>query len=199
MRNLKGLRSQRKETQAEVARILGIDRTTYAKYESGTSEPSFEMLQKLARHFSVSVSFLMGADENLTAPKGVKIPVYRAVAAGIPIEAIEDIVDYEEIEPEMAATGTFFGLRIKGQSMEPRICEGDVVIVRKQDVADTGDVAIVMVNGYDATCKRIKKEAHGLTLIPNNPVYETTYYSAEEVTSLPVRIIGKVVELRGKF
>jgi repressor LexA len=83
--------------------------------------------------------------------------------------------------------------------MEPRICEGDVVIVRKQEDADTGDVAIVLVNGYDATCKRIKKEAHGLTLIPNNPAYEAKYYSAEEIASLPVRIIGKVVELRGKF
>ena len=199
MRNLKGLRSQRKETQAEVAKILGIDRTTYAKYESGASEPSFEMLQKLARHFSVSVSFLMGADDKASPSKGVRVPVYRAVAAGIPIEAIEDIVDYEEIEPELAATGEFFGLRIKGQSMEPRICEGDVVIVRKQDDADTGDTAIVLVNGYEATCKRIKKDGHGIALIPNNPSYEVKYYSAEEIASLPVRIIGKVVELRGKF
>lgn len=198
MRNLKSLRSQRQETQASVAQILGIDRTTYAKYESGASEPSFEMLHRLAQHFNVSVSFLMGADD-IPPRKGVKVPVYRAVAAGIPIEAIEDIVDYEEIEPELAATGEFFGLRIKGQSMEPRICEGDVVIVRKQDDADTGDVAIVLVNGYDATCKRIKKEAHGLTLIPNNPAYEAKYYSAEEIASLPVRIIGKVVELRGKL
>ena len=134
-----------------------------------------------------------------TPRKGIKVPVYRAVAAGIPIEAIEDIVDYEEIEPELAATGEFFGLRIKGSSMEPRICEGDVVIVRKQDDADTGDTAIVLVNGYEATCKRIKKDGHGIALIPNNPSYEVKYYSAEEISSLPVRIIGKVVELRGKF
>ncbi len=198
MRNLKILRSQRQETQAAVALILGIDRTTYAKYESGASEPSFEMLQRIAQHFNVSVSYLMGADEN-PSRKGVRIPVYRAVAAGIPIEAIEDIIDYEEIEPELAATGEFIGLRIQGSSMEPRICEGDVVIVRKQEDADSGDVAIVLVNGNDATCKRIKKDGHGIALIPNNPAYEVKYYSAEEISSLPVRIIGKVVELRGKF
>ena len=199
MRNLKILRSRRKETQAEVAAVLGIDRTTYAKYESGASEPSFEMLQKLAKHFYVSVPFLMGVDDLSSPAKGVKIPVYRAVAAGIPIEAIEDIVDFEEIEPELATTGEFFGLRIKGSSMEPRICDGDVVIVRRQEDADSGDVAIVMVNGNDATCKRVKKDGHGIALIPNNPAYEVKYYSAEEISSLPVRIIGKVVELRGKF
>lgn len=198
MRNLKILRSQRQETQAAVALILGIDRTTYAKYESGASEPSFEMLQRIAQHFNVSVSYLMGADEN-PSRKGVRIPVFGAVAAGIPIEAIEDIVDYEEIEPELAATGEFFGLRIKGSSMEPRICDGDVVIVRRQEDADSGDVAIVLVNGNDATCKRVKKDGHGIALIPNNPSFEVKYYSAEEISSLPVRIIGKVVELRGKF
>jgi repressor LexA len=145
----------------------------------------------------------MRAEENRPAkegkPKGVRIPVYGAVAAGIPIEAIEDIVDYEEIDQELAATGEFFGLRIKGSSMEPRICEGDVVIVRRQADADTGDVAIVIVNGYNATVKRIKKETTGITLIPFNPAYEVRYYSAEDVERLPVRIIGKVVELRGKF
>ena len=147
--------------------------------------------------YGVSTDYLLGQAE--PKHKGVRVPVYRAVAAGIPIEAIEDIVDYEEIEPELAATGEFFGLRIKGQSMEPRICEGDVVIVRKQDDADTGDTAIVLVNGYEATCKKVKKDGHGIALIPNNPSYEVKYYSAEEISSLPVRIIGKVVELRGKF
>lgn len=200
MRNLKMLRAQAKETQAEVATILGVDRTTYAKYEAGASEPSFDTLQKLARHFSVTTGFLMGEEESpRSVRKGVRIPVYGAVAAGIPIEAIEDIVDYEEIEPELAATGNFFGLRIKGHSMEPQICDGDVVIVRRQEDAETGEICIVMVNGNDATCKKIKKDGSGLWLLPNNPAFEPMHYSIEEIASLPVRIIGKVVELRRKF
>lgn len=198
MRKLKILRSQRKETQADVAKILGIDRTTYAKYESGASEPSFEMLQRIARHYGVTVGYIMGEQEPPSSG-AVSIPVLGDVAAGIPIDAIENIVDYEEIDTAMASTGEFFGLRIKGSSMEPRIKENDVVIVRKQDDADTGDTAVVLVNGESATVKRIKKEPSGLSLIPNNPAYDIKFYSAEEVDSLPVRIIGKVVELRGKF
>lgn len=109
-------------------------------------------------------------------------------------------MDYEEIDSALAATGDFFGLRVKGNSMEPRIREGDVVIVRKQDDADTGDTAVVMVNGDSATVKRIKKEPDGsLVLIPNNPAYDAQHFSPAEIADKPVHIIGKVVELRGKF
>lgn len=131
--------------------------------------------------------------------KGVKINVLGRVAAGIPIEAVEDIIDTEEISQEMAATGEFFGLQIHGDSMEPRMCEGDVVIVRKQDDAESGDIVIAMVNGDDATCKRLRKYRDGIELISNNPSYEPMFFSNEEIASKPVKIIGKVVELRGKF
>ena len=141
----------------------------------------------------------MGIDENDAPAKGVRIPVLGSVAAGIPIEAIQDIVDYEEIDADMAAAGEYFGLRIKGSSMEPRIREGDVVIVRRQEEAETGDTVVVLVNGDSATVKRIKIEPNGIALIPNNPAYDTRFYSAAEVELLPVRIIGKVVELRGKL
>jgi repressor LexA len=131
--------------------------------------------------------------------KGVWIPVLGNVAAGIPIEAVEDIIDYEEIDRTTAAGGDFFGLRLKGHSMEPRMREGDVVIVRKQSDADTGDVAVVMVNGQDATVKKIRKLADGICLLPLNPAFEPMYYTAAEMASLPVTILGKVVELRAKF
>lgn len=121
------------------------------------------------------------------------------MAAGIPIEAIEDIIDTEEITEEMAKTGSFFGLQIHGDSMEPRMCEGDVVIVRQQDDAESGDVVIAMVNGNDATCKRLRKYRDGIELISNNPSYEPMFFSKEEIENKPVKIIGKVVELRGKF
>lgn len=132
--------------------------------------------------------------------KATRIPVLGEVAAGIPIEAIQDIVDHEEIDAALAATGEFFGLRIKGSSMEPRIREGDVVIVRRQEDAETGDTAVVLVNGDSATVKRIKKEPDGgIWLIPNNPAYDSRHFSPAEIRDLPVNIIGKVVELRGKF
>lgn len=131
--------------------------------------------------------------------KGISIKVLGRVAAGIPIEAIEDVIDTEEITEELAATGDFFGLQIHGDSMEPRICDGDVVIVRQQDDAESGEIVIAMVNGDEATCKRLRKYRDGIELISNNPAYKPMFYSNEDISNKPVKIIGKVVELRGKF
>jgi len=131
--------------------------------------------------------------------KGVKIKVLGRVAAGIPIEAIEDIIDTEEITEEMARTGKFFGLQIKGDSMTPNICHGDVVIVRQQDDAESGDVVIATVNGSDAVCKRLRKYKEGIELVSNNPSYEPMEFSNNDIIETPVKIIGKVVELRRKF
>lgn len=200
MERLKILRKREGMTQAEVALKLGVDRSTYAKYESGQSEPNFEMLQKLASLYGASVDFLIGGTSMPSSTGGTWIPVLGDVAAGIPIEAVENIVDYEEIDSSMASTGEFFGLRIKGSSMEPRIRDGDVVIVRRQEDAETSDTAVILVNGDSATVKRIKKDPDGsLWLLPNNPAYDPQHYSPAEIATLPVRIIGKVVELRGKF
>lgn len=200
MEQLKILRKREGMTQAEVALKLGVDRSTYAKYESGQSEPNFEMLQKLASLYGASVDFLIGGTSMPSSTGGTWIPVLGDVAAGIPIEAVENIVDYEEIDSSMASTGEFFGLRIKGSSMEPRIRDGDVVIVRRQEDAETSDTAVILVNGDSATVKRIKKDPDGsLWLLPNNPAYDPQHYSPAEIATLPVRIIGKVVELRGKF
>lgn len=79
--------------------------------------------------------------------KGITINVLGRVAAGVPIEAIEDIIDTEEITEDIAKTGEFFSLQIHGDSMEPRMYEGNVVIVRQQDDAESGDIVIAMVNG----------------------------------------------------
>lgn len=131
--------------------------------------------------------------------KGLTIKVLGRVAAGVPIEAVEHIIDTEEISEDMAKTGEFFGLQIHGDSMEPRMYEGDVVIVRQQDDAESGDIVIAMINGNDATCKRLTKYAGGITLSSLNSKYQPMIFSNEEIINKPVRIIDKVVELRGKF
>jgi len=131
--------------------------------------------------------------------KGREIPVLGRVAAGIPINAVTEIIDTEEISEEMARTGEYFGLKIKGDSMEPRIYDGDVVIVRQQDDAESGDIVIAMVNGDDATCKRLIKYSTSIALISLNSKYEPMLFTDKEVLEKPVRVIGKVVELRGKF
>ena len=162
-------------------------------------------MQRLADFFGVSVDYLLGRESAPDGPPAPSrpgsqwIPVLGRVAAGTPIEAVEDILDYEEIDAQTAGRGEHFALKIKGDSMEPRIKDGDVVIVRKQDDCESGDTAVVLVNGDEATVKRIKKEPAGLMLIPSNPAYEPKFYSKDEIAALPVKIIGKVVELRAKF
>lgn len=200
MLTLKVLRSKTNQTQATVAKAIGVDRTTYAKYESGASEPSFEMLQRMAKYYNVSVGFLMGETELSTNSDHIRIPVLGRVAAGIPIDAIEEVIDWEDISADMVVGGAeYFGLQIKGDSMEPKISSGDIVIVRKQPDVESGEVAVVLVNGDDATVKRVKKSAAGITLIANNPAYDPVFYSNEDIEKLPVAILGRVVELRAKI
>lgn len=203
---IKELRLERKMTGDELGRVLGISKSTISLYEHDKSTPDDAIKKKICSYFDVSFDWLMGITTSRTTiyPKrtgrGVPIPVLGRVVAGIPLEAVEEILDYEEITPELAATGDFFALKIRGHSMEPRMLNGDVVIVRRQDDVDSGDVAIVLVNGNEATVKRVKKQEDGITLIATNTsVYEPHFYSNKEIQSLPVQILGKVVELRGKL
>ena len=140
----------------------------------------------------------MGWEEE-QKPQGVKIPVLGTVAAGIPISAVEDILDYEEIPRSWQNQGEFFALKIKGDSMEPRMESGDVVIVKQQSDANSGDTVIVLVNGDDATCKRLEKTDNGIMLVSTNPKYPPIFYSLEDIQTKPVVILGKVVELRQKY
>lgn len=198
---LKQLRKERNIKQADLAHQIGVSRSTIAMWESGSSQPNNDLLKSLSKVLNVSVDELLGNDvsEVISHPKGVKIPVLGIVPAGIPIEAIEEILDYEEIPEQMASTGEFFGLKIKGDSMLPKICDGDIVIVRKQPDVESGETAIIMVNGDEATCKKVVKQENGITLVPNNPAYDPRFFTNKEISSIPVRVIGKVVELRRKF
>ena len=182
-----------------------------SQYVNGKSNPDNEKIFLLSKVFGVSEAWLLGYDvprykiteefDEDIPPKsqGIKIPVLGTVPAGIPITAVEDILDYEEIPKSWENQGEFFGLKIKGDSMLPILTDGDIVIVRKQSTADNGDTVIAMVNGDDATCKRYERSNNGIMLIPNNSSYTPTFYTNEEIESLPVTIIGKVVELRRKF
>ena len=202
MKTIKDLRRSMQISQQKLADSIGVSSSTIAMWELGNSEPDNGNLTKLAHYFNVSVDYLLGENDSHSLPQstgGVWIPVLGRVAAGIPIEAIEDVEDYEEISLDVAKTGEFFALKIQGDSMEPRIKTGDVVIVKQQPDCDNGDVAVVLVNGLDATVKRIKKSPEGIMLIPTNSAYEPMFYSNEDVKKLPVRIIGKEVELRAKF
>lgn len=203
-------------TLKELGTLVGISESTTQRYEKGQIKSvDINIMKKFADALEIPTERLLGWDESgspaapqdASAPlssdrrKIARIPVLGRVAAGIPIEAIENIEDYEErYISVLEDPHDYFALRIVGHSMEPRIWDGDVVIVHKQDDVDSGQIAVVLVNGDDATVKQLKKSSSGITLIGLNPtVYSPHFYTADEVISLPVRILGLVVEVRGKL
>lgn len=205
MTRLKELRKAKNLTQAEVADFLGITRAAYTNIENGKREPDNSTLVRLSEYFNTSTDYLLERISTMYGPpeptaQGSKwVPVLGTIPAGVPIEAVEEILGWEEIPASMVSQGEHFALKVKGDSMEPRIHAGDVVIVRQQTTCESGDIAVVLVNGDEATLKRIKKEPGGLMLIPNNSAYEPMFFTNEQIETLPVRIMGKVVELRAKF
>lgn len=160
-KRLKMLREEKGLTQKDLAEKLSLTPKAISFYELGSREPSGDALIRMAHILGTTTDYLLGnsiikeADQKVS--RGVRIPVLGRVVAGIPIEAVEEILDYEEITPELAATGEFFALQVKGDSMLPKLEEGDVVIVKKQADVETGDIAIVLVNGDEATIKQVKK------------------------------------------
>ena len=194
---IKLAREDLKLTKSELAKRLGVHESSINKYEKGLVDIPLSKISELSRALNVTEAYLMGWEEE--KPQGLKIPVLGTVAAGIPISAVEDILDYEEVPQSWESQGEFFGLRIKGDSMKPDINDGDTVIVRQQSTANNGDVVIALVNGDDATCKKFEKLDNGIMLISNNSEYSPMYFSNEEVLTKPVVIIGRVVELRRKF
>lgn len=173
-------------------------------WESGHHDPDIDTLKQLAEIFGTSVDYIVGSEvTKLTSSSdALRIPVLGSVPAGVPLEAIEDIIDWEELPQSMATGGReYFALEVKGDSMWPDYLPGDVVIVRKQPTCDSGEDCVVYVNGYDATLKqvRLNAEDHSLTIVPRNQSYPPRTFTAEEIQSLPVTIAGVVVELRRKI
>lgn len=196
------LRNERNLSQTQVAASLGISRQAYGHYETGKREPDNDTLIKLASLFDVTTDYLLGLDSNLSPlstplTAGAKIRVFGRVPAGVPVEAIEDVIDEIEISEKMANDGhEYLALLVTGESMLPIYQDGDIVIIRKQETANTGDDVVAYVNGYDATLKRLQRYKEGIRLKALNPNFESKYFTNAQVESLPVSILGVVVEMR---
>lgn len=198
-KNLNRLVNSRNLSQREIAARINVSPQTFNTWIQGKAIPRMGKIQLLADYFKIEKSDLIEKKTNVTLLQGIKIPVLGSVPAGIPITAVEDVLDYEEIPQSWANQGEFFALKIKGDSMEPRMISGDVVIVKQQSDADSGDVVIALVNGNEATCKKLEKTNNGIMLISTNTKYAPMFFSNEQISELPVVILGKVVELRQKY
>lgn len=195
--NLKKQMRLNNKSQADLSKDLNLPFTTISNWYRGIRYPRPDKMQLLADYFGIRMEELISNSINNS---GIKIPILGTVIAGIPVTAVEDIIGYEEISERMARCGDYFALEIKGDSMEPKMSKGDIVIVKQQNTVENGQIAIVLVNGDEATVKKVRFRDNGIELIAfNSYVYEPHFYSAKEIEELPVKIIGRVVELRAKF
>ena len=177
----------------EVARDLNIPYSTLADWYNGNKYPRIDKIQLLADYFDIKKSDLV---EKRSLKKN-RIPVLGKIPAGIPIEMIEDVIDYEELDSKMFnGNKEYFGVKVSGDSMNPKYLDSDVLIVQKADDCESGQDCIVMVNGNDGTFKRVIKNKDGIILQPLNPNYEIKFYSNDEIEKLPIKILGVVKEIR---
>lgn len=199
-KNLNYYMNINKKTRTDLSRDLDIPYSTITDWCNANIYPRIDKIEILANYFDIKKSDLVeNKDTKNNTFNSTIVLIYGTIPAGIPIECIEDIIDTEEIPIDMLKGGKkFFGLKVKGDSMSPEYLNGDILILEKVDDCESGQDCCIMVNGNDATFKRIFKNENGIILQPLNPEYQPVIYSNEQIEKLPVRIIGKVVELRRK-
>lgn len=198
--NLKHFIDKSEKTQKEVATAIGVSPQTLNTWLQRIALPRMGKIQLLADYFGISKTDLLDPKDPEMQKSSLgtyRIPVLSTVAAGRPMFSDDDVIEYIDYDKE--PRNNIIGVRIEGDSMMPAIQDGDTVVIDREAVWEDGDVVIVTVSNNYGMCKRIKRYADGIALISNNPSYEPKYYSAAEVNALPVRIIGKVKELRRKF
>lgn len=202
MERLKELRLKKKLLQKDVADYLGVNRTTYVKYETGASQPDNDTLSRLADFFGVSVDYLLGRENNIAKQDPLpeysnifriekkRYPLLGDIACGKPLFADED---HESFVLAGSAVDADFCLRVKGDSMTgARIYDGDIVFIKEMPVVENGDIAAVVI-GDEATLKRVYyyPEKKKLVLNAENPRYEPFVFVEEELNE--IRILGKAV------
>ena len=211
---IKAYRIKKNMSMGAFAKASGMSKTYVSMLEKNKNNktgkeivPTVEYIQKAAKGMLMDFDDLFDMvndtvktqlDETFVGEKAVLVPVLKKIAAGISISAINDILGYEEISEKMAHTGSIFALKIKGNSMEPKIDNDSIVIVRQQEDAESGSIVIVQINGNDAICKKLVKINNGMASVSLNPLYDPMIFTLDEVKSLPIKIIGKVIEIRTK-
>lgn len=184
----------------ELAEKTGIDKSKISSYMSGRYKAKQDGVYLLAQALNVSEVWLMGYDVPMESIpirniEKIKIPVLGTVKAGYDYLAQENIIGYESID-NVTDPENYYALQVTGDSMEPLFSDGDIAIVHKQDDFDSGNTCIVLVNGDEATVKKVVRMDDGIDLIAMNPYYPVRHFSKNEMNEIPVKIIGKVVEAR---
>ncbi len=197
---LRELRKVAKLTQRELALATHVGESTISMYEMEKREPDFEMLEVLADTFNVDIDYLVGRTDTITmipnsrvSSMVTKIPVYGKISAGQPFEAIEDILDHIEVPSWLATRPNLFGLMVVGDSMNKIIPNGYIAVLQKTASLDDGTIGAVLVNGSDATLKKVYRIKDGILLEPQsyNPEHQPLVFKDDD--NVQVRILGKLV------
>lgn len=202
MNRLKLLREERGLFQKDIATLLNVSIPAVNQYESGKRDMSTETVVKLAEYFGVSTDYLLGKSDNRNSDIPVsKIPILGTVKAGYDWLAEENIIDYITLKENIPNVDEYYALRITGDSMLPLLAEGDLVIVHDQDDVESGQTAVVLINGEEATVKKVVKTNDGIELHAMNPYYPVKKFTFEDMQKIPVKIIGRVKEakIKGAF
>lgn len=222
---IKKLRLERELTLKDIASKLNITEATAQRYESGNGIKAipYEKIVEYAELFGVSPCYIMGWEDynGRKINKEIKdpeprdpnkrpacfdvfvdayaIPLLGRVAAGCPLYDEGNIIGKVYVSPDLHDADELYALTVKGDSMIPRIHDGDVLIVKHQDDADSGQLVVVQINGNEGVVKKLQKYRDGIALVSLNPAYEPMHFSNDEIESLPVRVVGKVLEVRSKI
>ena len=205
-KNLRTLRENKRLSQTKLGELTGFNQTTITRWETGDMIPFIDNVITMAAFFKVSLADMLGREFNIDngifigSEPSVRIPVLGRIPAGVPIEAIEEIVDYVDIDKKVIQSDKrYFGLKVVGDSMYPTYADGDIIIVQQQSTCDSGQDCVVMVNGLDATFKRVVKQNDSIILKPLNNLYEPTVYTLKDIGRMPVTILGIAIEVRRKI
>ena len=208
---LKKLRENKGLSTREVYELSKVSNSYLSLVENGRRRASAVVLKKLAPVYGVDYLDLyvkagyadlaeyekskmlkkIGAVP-LSDIDTVKIPILGTVKAGYDYLAQENIIDYIAFKVDGKDLENYYGLYVTGDSMEPLFDDGDTVIVHKQDDFESGDYCVVLINGNEATVKRVYKETNGIELKAINPYYPPKIFTKDEINNLPVQIIGVV-------
>lgn len=190
-----------KKTRAEACKDLEIPYSTFTDWCNANIYPRIDKIELLANYFDIKKSDLVENKEK-TDKLGnpvVEIPILGTVKAGYDYLAQENWIGTIDIDKKLADGGEFFALKVKGDSMAPVLIENDIVIIKKQDDFENGDIVVAIVNGDEATIKKGKKSESKILLQPFNTNYDPLIFTEEEMDTIPVRIVGIVKQLKREF
>ncbi len=198
MKMLKQVRNERGYTLKQLGKLVGVSDAAISQYESGKREASYEMQLKLAEVLGVSVDYLLRGDPEgaISIPPQVMIPVLGRVSAGTGITAEANIIGYESADARYG-NGEYFYLQLSGDSMSPKIDDGDMVLVHRQASVDSGSIGVFSVDGEDGFVKKVEYDTEYIHLISLNPYYPPLVFEGPDV--LRVYVWGKVVKLERRF